>query len=419
MALRFSKLTRPAIRQLGPGEKLAEHGITVVRLANSDVRYAVGVMVDGQRIHRVIGLGSDGVTRTQCEEFIEAKRTEARAGRLALPRRRKLALSFAAAAARYVELLDGGGGKNIRVKRRQLRMYLVPHLGSLRLDAISEFAIDTYKKRRKDQCAANGTVNRELTTLSHLFYCAVEWRWIDRVPVRIGKRLLAEGEGRIIALSEQQCETLMTAALASGHPDLWLFVAFGLNTAMRHDEIINARWEHLDLANRRLFIPKAKAGKREQPITAELAAILERERACRDDREGWVFPSPYTGTATGRRGNLRRPFAKAVVRAGLDPAVTPHVMRHTAITKLVQAGVDVPTIQRISGHKTVAMVLRYVHVHGQHIDEGIAALGRGLPASHANMRGDEPGISAEHDYTGITHTPSRRLARRTKKPGIS
>ena len=93
-------------------------------------------------------------------------------------------------------------------------------------------------------------------------------------------------------------------------------------------------------------------------------------------------------------------------------------MRHTAITKLVQAGVDVPTIQRISGHKTAAMVLRYVHVHGQHIDEGIAALGRGLPASHANMRGDEPGISAEHDYTGITHTPSRGPARRTKNLGI-
>lgn len=286
------------------------------------------------------------------------------------------------------------------------------------LDAISEFAIDTYKKRRKDQGAANGTINRELTTLSHLFYCAVDWGWIDRVPVRIGKRLLAEGEGRIIALSEQQCEALMAAALASGHPDLWLFVAFGLNTAMRHDEIINARWEHLDLANRRLFIPKAKAGKREQPITAELAAILERERANRDDREGWVFPSPYTGTATGRRGNLRRPFAKAVVRAGLDPAVTPHVMRHTAITKLVQAGVDVPTIQRISGHKTAAMVLRYVHVHGQHIDEGIAALGRGLPASNVNMRGDEPGISAEHDYTRITQTPSRGPPRRTKKRGI-
>jgi site-specific recombinase XerD len=45
-------------------------------------------------------------------------------------------------------------------------------------------------------------------------------------------------------------------------------------------------------------------------------------------------------------------FRDAVVGAGLDPKlVMPHVMRHTAITALVQAGVDLPTIQKISGHR--------------------------------------------------------------------
>jgi integrase len=82
---------------------------------------------------------------------------------------------------------------------------------------------------------------------------------------------------------------------------------------------------------------------------------------------------------------MDRPFRDAVIRAGLDPAlVTPHVMRHTAITKLVQAGVDLPTVQRISGHKTLAMVLRYAHVHGRHVDEAIRALGRTLPERLAN-----------------------------------
>jgi site-specific recombinase XerD len=77
---------------------------------------------------------------------------------------------------------------------------------------------------------------------------------------------------------------------------------------------------------------------------------------------------------------MARPFARAVVRAGLDPAkVTPHTMRHTAITRLVRAGVDLPTIQRISGHRTLTMVLRYTHVHGQHIDNAIAALSRKQP----------------------------------------
>ncbi len=53
-------------------------------------------------------------------------------------------------------------------------------------------------------------------------------------------------------------------------------------------------------------------------------------------------------------------------------------MRHTAITALVQAGADLPTIQRISGHKTLSMVLRYVHLMGDHIDTAIAAIDTGI-----------------------------------------
>jgi len=383
MTQRFSRLDRPAIRRLRPGKAIAEHGITVERLADGDLRYSVNVMVDGKRVHRVIGRESDGVTRTQCEEFIEQARTEARAGRLNLPKGRKLALTFGAAADDYLKQLEQANGRNLKVKRRQLRMYLKPYFGSMRLDAISGFTIERYKKQRLDHAAAPATVNRELATLSHLFNRAVDWKWLDRLPARPAK--FTESAGRIIALDDHQCDALMTAAIASADTDLWLFIAFGLNTAMRHSEIMAARWDLLDLANRRLYVPKAKAGQREQPITPELAGLLAREREMRDDRQGWIFPSPHQDSATGHRVRMDRPFREAVKAAGLDPElVTPHVMRHTAITKLVQAGVDLPTIQRISAHKTLAMVLRYTHVHGQHIDLAIRAIGRTLPKLPAN-----------------------------------
>ena len=84
---------------------------------------------------------------------------------------------------------------------------------------------------------------------------------------------------------------------------------------------------------------------------------------------------------------LDKPFRRAVIAAGLDPAqVTPHVMRHTAITNLVKAGVDLPTIQKISGHRTLVMVLRYVHVHGHHIDQAIQTIGRGVPKHPGNTK---------------------------------
>jgi site-specific recombinase XerD len=56
------------------------------------------------------------------------------------------------------------------------------------------------------------------------------------------------------------------------------------------------------------------------------------------------------------------------VAPGLNPdEVVRHTMRYTAITHLVQAGVDLPTVKRISGHKTLSMVERYAHQNGAHI----------------------------------------------------
>lgn len=385
MTLRFSRLDRRSIRRLAPGERITERGITAERMDDGDVRYTVNVMVDGQRIHRVIGRESDGVTRSQAEQFIEAKRTEAREGRLSLPKGRKTYLTFAHAAESYLRRQEETVGKNLTAKRRQLRLYLTPFFGSQRLDTITAFTVDRYKKRRKDAGATNGTINRELATLSHLFNRAVEWRWVKALPCRVKK--LEEGAGRIVALSDAQADALLRATIADHDPYCWLFVAFGLNTAMRHSEILRSRFDHLDLNRKRLFIPQAKAGVREQPITPELADILRTERDTADDPDGWIFPSPRPNASlTGHRYRMDKPFRRAVLSAGLDPTqVTPHVMRHTAITNLVQAGVDLPTIQKISGHKTLAMVLRYTHVHGSHIDHAIRAIGRGLPEPSENI----------------------------------
>jgi len=63
MSLKFIKLTRPNIRKLQPGQKIIEHGISAERLEDGDCKYSVNIMVDGQRVHRVIGKASDGVTR--------------------------------------------------------------------------------------------------------------------------------------------------------------------------------------------------------------------------------------------------------------------------------------------------------------------------------------------------------------------
>ena len=116
MSIRFTRLTRVNIRRLKPGEKITEHGITAERLRDGDTRYSVNVMVDGQRIHRVIGRQSERVTRTQAEQFIAKARTDAKEGRLNLPRGRKVGLTFTNASKLYMKLLGETGGKSLAEK---------------------------------------------------------------------------------------------------------------------------------------------------------------------------------------------------------------------------------------------------------------------------------------------------------------
>jgi hypothetical protein len=132
------KLDRPAIRALEPGQKVSQGGITAERTTAGEIRIAVNVQVDGRRVHR-----RGFSTLTEAREFIEQSRTDARHGRLNLPTGRKLALTFAAAADQYLQRMEQSGGKNLVAKRRQLRLYLVPTLGAMRLDAITAFTIES------------------------------------------------------------------------------------------------------------------------------------------------------------------------------------------------------------------------------------------------------------------------------------
>ena len=376
MALKFARLTRPAIRSIEIGQRINEHGITAERQRTGDVRYSINVMVDGQRIHRVIGRESEGVTREQAERAIESLRTGARESRLNLPTGRKLHRSFAQAATDYLERLNTTDGKDMANKTRHLQSYLVPFLGGERLDKITDFRLRQYRKHRTGEGARPATINRELATFSHLMRRAASkgWGWIkpEAVP-DIPKE--KEARKQIRVLTAEQCTRLLKAAGEDHDPHAWLFVMFGLNTAMRHSEIMERRFDEIDFASCRIWINRAKAGQREQPITPTLRDALKDRQKGADDTAGWIFPATRANTKTPYRRDMRDAFARSVTASGMDPKqCTPHVMRHTAITRLVKAGADLLTIKRISGHKTTAMVEHYTHIHGVHIDDAISAL---------------------------------------------
>lgn len=386
MTRTFGIITRTRMRALQPGERLTEQGITFERLGNGDGLFSVNVMVDGKRIHRNLGRESDGVTRTVAQEFISKVRHDAREDRLHLPKRRKVPLTLSGAATLYLDRLREEGGKEIDRKRQRLQQCLLPFLGEFGIDKITSFDIERYKKHRLSQHIQTrkkvvpgqtlplnkpATVNRELAALSHLLNKAVEWGWIERQPAKIRK--LKEDNSRIVYLSPAQAAALLEAAKSDQNRQIYPFILVGLRTGMRKSEILSIRREHVDLDARSIYIPAAKAGARTQPISADLASFLGDYIETLPKGTPWLFPS--VGALYGHTVDVRKAFVRAVTAAGLDPKqVVRHTLRHTAITHLVQAGVDLPTVKRISGHKTMAMVERYAHQSGSHIAEAMDKL---------------------------------------------
>lgn len=374
MSATFSKLTRVNMKSLRSGEKIQENGIIYTKLNNGDAVFSINIMVDGRRIHRTVGKESRGTTRTQAEEYINKLYNDAKEDRLNLPKGRKNALTFAEAFEKYIEIISRTDGKDIRNKKHRFKNHLEAYFGKIPLSRINEVEIAGYKKLREDENASIATVNLELTVVSHLLHKAVEWSWINNMPCRITKEQIEETDK--IYLTSEQVNNLKEAAKQDQNPQIYMFVLIGFETAMRKMEILSIKIKDIHFENKRIFIPDAKAGARMQPITTSLCENIHqyiKNLKAEYPLTEWLFPSPTS--KGGHTIDVRKAFVRCVKRAGLDvEKVTPHTMRHTAITHLVQNGVDLLTVQHISGHKTLKMVQHYFHQNGKHIDDAMDKL---------------------------------------------
>jgi site-specific recombinase XerD len=143
-----------------------------------------------------------------------------------------------------------------------------------------------------------------------------------------------------------------------------LAVALMVATGVRVNEVVSIKCQDIDLPGRSLRI--VGKGRRERHVflpnewIAGLTRAYLKTRASLDlDHPNLLFNThhgPLTAPA------MRARLVKAAREAGLGARVTPHMLRHTAATQLIEAGVDIRYIQRLLGHASLSTTEIYTHV---------------------------------------------------------
>ena len=206
-------------------------------------------------------------------------------------------------------------------------------------------------KRLKDGVRA---CQYDLVLIRHAWNIAcIEWGWdLGDNPVE-KIRLPKNNPPRERRLKPGEYERLKIASSETKVWYLWPIIDFAIETGMRRSEILNMKWEHLGLDKKRVLLPMTKNGSsRWVPLSKKAIKILKDIPRSTDH----VFP--MTDVA------LRQSWERLRNRANLID-FTFHDLRHEAISRMFEKGLNVPEVASISGHKTVSQLFRYVQVNAK------------------------------------------------------
>ncbi|MGI8466877.1 MAG: site-specific integrase [Pyrinomonadaceae bacterium] len=131
-------------------------------------------------------------------------------------------------------------------------------------------------------------------------------------------------------------------------------VTIALHTGLRRGEIFNLKWFDVDFNRALIQVRESKSGKKRLvPMNRSVRNLFNGLKR----KSEYVFPSPRTG---GKLVDVKKGFRKALANAKI-PDFHFHDLRHTAATRMAEAGADAFTLMKILGHSDIRMTARYTH----------------------------------------------------------
>jgi integrase/recombinase XerC len=304
----------------------------------------------------------------------------------------------------YLQLERGASEKTYRNYQSDLQQFLA-HLQERffetntdpQPDTIHALHVRSYLKHLSDQGLKKTSLARKLACLKSFFRYALEEGRITHNPAatvrspRLGTHLPT-------VLTKDEAATL----LDSPPPQTWIqarnqaMLETLYSSGARVSELVGLNWDDMDLETQ--FIRLRGKGKKERRVpigTVATEAILDYQRQlppkdkprgkkARDEQPLRSGSQPLFLNMRGGRLTTRsvERFLKQHTGDRFPKSVTPHTLRHSFATHLLDEGADLRAIQELLGHASLATTQKYTHVA---TDQLMAVYDRAHPRSGASL----------------------------------
>ena len=196
-------------------------------------------------------------------------------------------------------------------------------------------------------------------------YFALKFFYENVLRQRFNERIpLAKNKGRLpVVLNKEEVNRIFEVTLNLKHRLVLMFLYY---MGIRLNEIINLRWSDIDFERDIIHLKVAK-GEKERVIFLhdKLKNFIEYFNLKKDKKEGFVFLSNL-GKKYDKR-TIQMIVRNAAKKAGIGKRVTPHTLRHSFATHLLEGGADIRYIQKLLGHANLQTTQVYTHIANKDI----------------------------------------------------
>lgn len=217
---------------------------------------------------------------------------------------------------------------------------------------------------REKQVASSSTI--QVVCALRFFYTKVLKLSFDLedLPFQKRRRTLPS------VLTEKEIVALLEAESNVKHRAILMTLYSG---GLRLQEVVQLRPKDIDSAGMRIHIRNGKGGKARYVMLSFILLDALRDYFKRYKPKNWLFYGQTPDQPINPR-SVQRMIHKAAAAAGIRKRVTPHVLRHSFATHLLDRGTNLRYIQELLGHRSIKTTMTYTHVSRRALTEVVSPL---------------------------------------------